>query len=277
MIAMNKLSFAYPKKQQLFTNLTLELKAGSITGILGSNGAGKTTLLKLLSGLLVKNDGEIEINGQNPFKRNVAFLQDMYFVPEAYYLAPVKISNYVKGNCGFYPKFNLDKFNKILNGFELRANDKLHQLSYGQKKKFIVAFALATNCALLIFDEPTNGLDIPSKAIFRKTMAGFIDDNQLVIMSTHQVKDVENLIDNLVILKNGKVVFHKTTEKITDNYIFTTTRSIDEKSALYSEQIPGGYKSISKRTNGTPTEIDIELLFNAVDSGAQLKMEVTNE
>ena len=140
-----------------------------------------------------------------------------------------------------------------------------------------IAAALLGEPEVLIFDEPTNGLDIPSKVIFRKIMAGSIEEDQLVIISTHQVKDVENLIDNLVILKNGSVVFHETTEIITDNFIFTSTRSIDEKSTLYSEQVPGGYKAIARQTNGKTTEIDIELLFNAINLGTNLTEEVTHE
>lgn len=277
MINIENLSYAYPKKEALFERLNLELKPGSITGLLGVNGAGKTTLLKLLSGMLSIRHGKIKVNNHIPFNRELEFLEDLYFVAEEYYLPQVKISQYVKAYIGFYPKFSLNKFRSILSDFQLDENHKLHELSHGQKKKFIVSFALATNCSLLIFDEPTNGLDIPSKVAFRKIMAGSIDENQLVIISTHQVKDVENLIDDLVILKNGSVVFHKTTESISDNFIFTSSRNIDEKSVLYSEQIPGGFKSISKQTNGTTTEIDIELLFNAVNLGTYLTQEVTNE
>lgn len=277
MVKIENLGYAYPKKEALFENLNLVLKPGSITGLLGVNGAGKTTLLKLLSGMLSINHGKIAVNQHVPFAREIEFLEDLYFVPEEYFLPPVKISNYLKANCGFYPKFDASKFSAILNDFELDSADKLQELSHGQKKKFIVSFALATNCSLLIFDEPTNGLDIPSKAIFRKIMAGSIDENQLVVISTHQVKDVENLIDNLVILKNGSVVFHENTESITDNFVFTSNRSIDENSVLYTEQIPGGYKSITRQTNSTSSEIDIELLFNAVNLGTLLEKEVTNE
>ena len=277
MISIENLSYAYPKKEALFHELNLGLKPGSITGLLGVNGAGKTTLLKLISGMIFNKRGEIKVNDFIPFDRKIEFLQDLYFVPEEYFLPAVKISDYAKANSGFYPKFNMEKFHSMLRAFQLDVNEKLNQLSHGQKKKFIVSFALATNCSLLIFDEPTNGLDIPSKVIFRKIMAGSIEENQLVIISTHQVKDVENLIDNLVILKNGSVVFHETTENITDNFIFTSSRNIDEKSMLYSEQVPGGYKAISKQTNGTTTEIDIELLFNAINLGTKLTEEVTHE
>ena len=277
MVNIENLSYAYPKKDMLFRNLSITLKPSSITGLLGENGAGKTTLLKLLSGLLSNNLGKITVHNQLPMERNVEFLEDLYLVPEEYYLPNVKINQYARANIGFYPRFDIKKFSSILSEFELDENQKLHEISHGQKKKFIVSFALSTNCSLLIFDEPTNGLDIPSKVIFRRIMAGSIDENQLVIISTHQVKDVENLIDNLVILKNGSVVLHKTTESITDNFNFASSRSMDEKSVLYSEQIPGGYKSIAKQTDGTTTEIDIELLFNAVNSGVSLYKEKANE
>ena len=270
MIEINDLSFAYPKKEMLFKDLSLRLNSGSIIGLLGTNGAGKTTLLKLLSGLLLKSAGNLEVNGFSPFERKVSFLSDIYFIPEEYYLEPVRISNYVKANSVFYPKFDHEKFNSILSSFMLDANDKLHELSHGQRKKFLVSFALATNCRLLILDEPTNGLDIPSKSLFRKIVAGSIDENQLVIISTHQVKDVENLIDDIVVLKDGSVVFHENTGTISDRLVFDASRSIDEEKVLYFEQVPGGYKSIAQQMNGSSSEIDIELLFNAINEGKHL-------
>lgn len=267
MIAINDLSFGYPKQQELFKKLSLELKPGSITGLLGTNGAGKTTLLKLLSGLLSNSDGSIRINELNPFDRKVQLLKEIYFLPEEYTLPSVKISSFVKAQSGFYPKFSLEKFNLILKDFGLQDNAQIHKLSHGQKKKFLVSFALATNCSLLILDEPTNGLDIPSKAMFRKILAGSIDDQQLVVISTHQVKDVENLIDNIVILKDGRVVFHENTTTLSEKLLFSSGRDVDENSGIYAEAVPGGYKSISRQSNGFASDLDIELLFNAVNSG----------
>jgi len=276
MIKISDLSFAYPKKPKLYNNLSMELRAGSITGLLGTNGAGKTTLLKLLAGLLSRSGGSIMVNTMNPSERAVDLLQDIYLIPEEFYLPSVTISTYVKAHHGFYPAFDLEKFDTILKDFHLENSAKIHELSHGQKKKFIVSFALATNCSLLIFDEPTNGLDIPSKALFRKILAGSIGENQLVIISTHQVKDVENLIDNIVILKEGQVAFHEKTVDISDKYVFSSGRSFDDASVLYSEAIPGGYKTIAAQTAGTASEIDIELLFNAIISGTKLHLNHEN-
>ncbi len=270
MITVNELSFAYPKQQELFDKLSLRLSPGSITGLLGTNGSGKTTLLKLLSGLLATTNGTIKVNDFNSFDRNVDLLKEIYFLPEEFILPPIKILSYVKAYSGFYPKFSSEKFKTILEDFDLSGSAKLHKLSHGQKKKFLVSFALATNCSLMIFDEPTNGLDIPSKSLFRKILAGSIEDNQLVIISTHQVKDVENLIDNIVVLKDGKVVFHESTLTISEKLKFYSGRDIDEESAIYSEAVPGGYNSISRQINGHSSDIDIELLFNAINSGTKI-------
>jgi ABC-2 type transport system ATP-binding protein len=158
---------------------------------------------------------------------------------------------------------------KILGEFELSADRFIHKLSYGQKKKFFMSFALATKCRLLVLDEPTNGLDIPSKSIFRKIMAGSLDENQLVIISTHQVKDVENLIDRIIILDNGKVIMHKEMFEISSQLEFANSTSPDGKDVLYSEIVPGGYKVICPQKKDSSV-VDIELLFNAVTKGHKI-------
>lgn len=277
MIHIQDLCFTYQKQNKLFDHLSLKLMPGSITGLLGGNGAGKTTLLKLLAGLLSESKGTIRVNNLDPFARKVQLLREIYFLPEEYFLPSVKISSYVKGNHGFYPLFSMEKFQSVLGHFELSESAYLHRLSNGQKKKFLVSFALATNCSLLILDEPTNGLDIPSKSLFRKVLAGSIGENQLVIISTHQVKDVENLIDNIVILKDGRVAFHENTGDISEQFVFGSMRSVDESNVLYSEAVPGGYKSISRQTNGHASDIDIEILFNAVNSGTKLTSDHGNK
>jgi ABC-2 type transport system ATP-binding protein len=270
MINIQTLRFAYRKKPNLFHELSLKLESGRITGLLGANGAGKTTLLKLIAGSLSPSSGTIAVNGKVPFRREVDSLQQVFFIQEEFALPPVRISHYIKANSQFYPKFDQELCERILSEFQLEPSDKLHQLSHGQRKKFLVTFALATKCGLLILDEPTNGLDIPSKALFRKIVAGSIDEEQLVIISTHQVKDVENLIDNIVVLKDGGVVFHQPTLNISESLEFTTARTIDKDSVLYYEPSPGGYKMIQRQMNGGSSGIDLELLFNAINSGKTL-------
>lgn len=270
MIEIKNLTYHYKKQPMLFNGLSLSENAGSIVGLLGKNGAGKSTLLKLITGLLESPRQSITVMGDIPYRRNPSLLEDIYLVPEEYDLPSVKISEYVKAYSIFYPRFDHGKLAKIIKDFELDPNQGLSKLSYGQRKKFLIAFALSTNCKLLVLDEPTNGLDIPSKATFRKVVASSLSDDQLVIISTHQVKDVENLIDKIIMLDQGKVIFQKSLWEIAEKYAFTTTSILDANESLYHEVAPGGFK-VLKPVNGMPTEVDIELLFNAVINGVQLK------
>ena len=270
MIEITNLTFSYGKQPVLFNGLSLSENAGSIVGLLGKNGAGKSTLLKLVTGLMEASTDAITVMGEKPFKKNPSFLEEIFFIPEEYDLPSVKISEFVKANAKFYPHFDYSKMGKILTDFELEQESRLSKLSYGQRKKFLIAFALSTNCKLLVLDEPTNGLDIPSKAIFRKVVASSLNDDQLVFISTHQVKDVENLIDKIILLDQGKIIFHENLWEISEKYTFSTVTNIEGMKCLYNEVAPGGFKVI-KPVNGNPTEVDIELLFNAIINGVKFK------
>ena len=203
-------------------------------------------------------------------------LEDLFFVSEEFQLPGISINNYVKANSRFYPRFDGKLLHKLLVDFELPETKSLQKLSYGQKKKFLISFALSTKCRLLILDEPTNGLDIPSKAIFRKVLAGSLDGEQLVIISTHQVKDVENLIDRIIMLESGRFIMQKDLYEISSKLNFATASSAEGEDVLYSEMVPGGYKVITPQVNGE-SSVDIELLFNAVTQGSQKLKDYVNE
>lgn len=270
MVIINDLKFSYSRKQQpLFQDLNCELSSGSIVGLLGKNGAGKTSLLKLMIGLLQPTEGSVRIMDHEPAEREPSLLQDIYFLPEEFHHPSISIRKYVKANSGFYPRFDQQLLERLITDFELPDNKRLHELSYGQKKKFLISFALSTKCRLLVLDEPTNGLDIPSKAIFRRVMAGSLDENQLVIISTHQVRDVENLIDRVLMLEKGKFIMQKNLYEISSRLHFATTSSAEDgEHILYREMVPGGYKVITPQT-GRESSVDIELLFNAISNGTE--------
>lgn len=269
MISIKNLHFTYAKKQQpLFSQLDCELHAGSIVGLLGKNGAGKTTLLKLMIGLLEPSGGEVKVMENTPIERQPSLLQEVFFVSEEFHIPPISIKRFVSANAGFYPRFDEALLQKLLVDFELPQTRSLNRLSYGQKKKFLISFALATKCRLLVLDEPTNGLDIPSKSIFRRILAGSLDEAQLVIISTHQVKDVENLIDRILMLEHGKFIIQKDIYDISAQLNFSTASSVDQENVLYSEMVPGGYRVITPQTNGN-SSVDIELLFNAISNGTE--------
>lgn len=264
MISAENITFNY-KKEPLFKDLHLNLEFGNIIGLLGKNGAGKTTLLKLITGLLAPDKGKVNVNNFIPFQRYPDFLKDIYFVSEETYQPNLSLKKYIKLYAPFYSNFDKNKMQRILEEFELKDTEKLLQISFGQKKKFMIAFALSTNCKYLILDEPTNGLDIPSKSIFRKVLVNSVDENQLVIISTHQVKDIETIIDKVVILHSGKIALNNDIYEISENFEFKHFKNIeDKKNILYYEKKIGGYKAILKNSNSSETNVDLELLFNAV-------------
>ena len=269
MIEIQNLSFGYARRQNLFEGLNLSAAEGSIIGLLGKNGAGKSTLLRLMAGLLKPQKGSLSIMDHCPFQRKPSYLQQVYLVPEEFSTPSTSIRSYVKATGPLYPAFDYEKMDKILKEFELDERKSLSKMSYGQKKKFLIAFALSSNCKLLILDEPTNGLDIPSKALFRKVVAGSLSDDQIVIISTHQVKDIENLMDRIVLINHGQIKFNKSIHEVMEQYAFHTVSDLSHTDCLYHESAPGGYRII-KPKNGIETPIDIELLFNAITNGTKL-------
>ena len=274
MITIQNLTFRYKKQEALFTDLSFQQGNGSIVGLLGKNGAGKSTLLQLISGLLRPQMGELNSNGFKPFDRLPDFLVDIYMVSEEFSFPPITIGVYIKATAALYPKFDYEKMNHILHEFELDAKKNLNQLSHGQRKKFLIAFALSTNSSLLILDEPTNGLDIPSKSLFRKILVSSVTEEQLVLISTHQVKDIETVIDTIVVLDQGKIVYNETIFDISKQWQFKTVASLSGmETPVYQEKCLGGHRIIVPTNSIEESEIDIELLFNAIIHKVTLKSE----
>ena len=271
MINLQNISFGYKKNAwsrsyvPLFESLDFQMEAGNIYGLLGKNGAGKTTLLKIIAGLIFPKDGEATVMGFTPKDRHPDFLADLYFIHEEMYVPELTVQAYENLYAPFYPRFDHAQFDAHLNEFGLTKDKKMKAFSYGQKKKVLLSFGLASNCRLLILDEPTNGLDIPSKSQFRKLLATSITDDRVFIISTHQVRDMSNLIDPIVILENGKIIFQENIIDITQKLSFNIQNSMSEPDgALYSERVPGGYRVVSENFDGDETDVDIEALFNTV-------------
>lgn len=265
MLTIENVTFQYKKKRSLFEKFSLDLEPGSIVCLLGKNGAGKSTLLHLISGLVEPKEGSICVNGMDPLKRDPSFLNQLSLVPEEFFLPTLSIRHFVCARSDFYPSFDRAKMDDLLREFELDASAKLHQLSHGQRKKFLIAFTLATNCKLLILDEPTNGLDVPSKSQFRKVLVGSIREDQLVILSTHQVKDIDSIVDRILVIDQGRLLFNETVESINRSWLFETVTKIhDLPDVLYQESCPYGYKVIRPVTGSEETPMDLEVLFNAI-------------
>lgn len=264
MIQIENLSFAYRKKP-VFSGLTLQFRAGHVYGLLGKNGTGKSSLLRNIAGLLKPQNGSITANGFTPFDRLPAFLQNVFMVPEEFYLPDVPVLDFIKYYAPFYPGFNNEKFRNYIAAFEVPAENTLQNMSYGQKKKVLISFALATNVKLLLMDEPTNGLDIMSKSQFRKILAEAADEERCIIISTHQVKDLENLIDHVTIIEEGKILFDENVEQITKklSFRFAYDKS-DAEMAIYSESSLTGHVIVTPNYAGEESKLDLELLYKAI-------------
>ncbi len=265
MVKVENLSYTYRKsKVAVLHDFSLELEAGRVYGLLGRNGAGKSTLLYLISGLLTPKAGCVKFNGVDVRKRLPETLSDVFLVPEEFELPNVSLSDYVKMYSPFYPKFNEDDMKRCLSVFEIAENVHLGSLSMGRKKKVYMSFALATNTSLLIMDEPTNGLDIPGKSQFRKFMASCMDDERIVVISTHQVKDIENIIDHVLILDNSEVLLDASVAEIGRRLLFVESSS-DElaKNAVYAQSSVQGNSLILANEANDESHINLETLFNA--------------
>lgn len=267
MIKIDNLSFGYGRGHKLFDGLDLTLEPGTVYGLFGKNGAGKTTLLKLIQGLIYPHEGEITVYGHQPRERALDFLANSFFLAEEPYLPKVSMKRFISTYASFYPRFDLTRFFQLLNEFDIDREMHLGKASMGQKKKALIAFAIAANTDLLIMDEPTNGLDIPSKRQFRKIMAHIMTDDRTFIISTHQVRDLHSIIDNVTVLDKGKVIFNERLGSIADQLSFVIRREppVDEN-VLYYERVPGGYLCILSGGSDLSLEVDIETLFNAITS-----------
>jgi ABC-2 type transport system ATP-binding protein len=264
-VRIENLEAGYGKHKEVFRGLSLSLHGGHIYGLLGKNGAGKSTLLRLMYGLLFPEKGRINVLGYTPKKRLPGFLQQVFMVPEDLYLPDITIPELIRYHSSFYPKFDKNLFDNYLELFEVPVKNRLMGMSYGQKKKVLISLGLATRAPLLLMDEPTNGLDIMSKSQFRKLVSGILDPDTSIIISTHQVKDLENLIDRVMIIDEARILFDRTLPEISNRLSFAI---LEEGSApgnaLYAEAGIGGTQVVMPNITGEDSRVDLELLYKAV-------------
>lgn len=264
MTTIQNMSFAY-KKHDVFRDLSLNVSKGGIYGLLGLNGSGKSTLLYLMCGLLRAKSGSVMYKGKAVQKRLPSVLSDMFIVPEEFELPNLTLSKYVEINSKFYPNFSMEMLDKSLAAFAMDKETNLAESSMGQRKKVFLCFALATNTSLLLMDEPTNGLDIPSKSMFRKAVAECMTDERTIIVSTHQVKDIENMLDHVLIIDNSNVILNETMDDISRKLRFEVERNtMPAADAIYSMQVGLDTLQVlpcSDVSNETP--VNLEMLFNA--------------
>ncbi|MDE6484153.1 MAG: ATP-binding cassette domain-containing protein, partial [Duncaniella sp.] len=218
------------------------------------------------------------VEGENVTRREPSTLEKIFIVPEEFDLPKVTFQRYVELNAGFYPRFSVDDLKRHLSTMELDYDVNLGALSMGQKKKALMCFALACNTQVLLMDEPTNGLDIPSKSAFRRfVVSGDIDD-RVILISTHQVKDIDKVLDHVIVMDKGKILMNRSVADITSRLEFVTTPDGGAlNGALYSRRGLGGYEVVRRNTDGECSELNLETLFDlAVNHNDVLEAEFGN-
>ena len=266
MIEVTGLSFSYgSRKSKVLDDFSMSLDKGSVYGLLGKNGTGKSTLLYLMAGLLRPQSGRVLYQGADVTKRSPSTLQDMFLVPEEFALPYVSLKQYVKLNAPFYPKFSDELLKACLRDFDMNEDIHLGELSMGQKKKAFMCFALATNTSLLMMDEPSNGLDIPSKSQFRKVIASGMTDEKAVIISTHQVRDIDSLLDHVLIMDGTNLLLDASVSAICEKLYFAE-QGMNEPTdgALYVQPSVQGNSVILPNEYGEESKLNLEVLFNAM-------------
>ena len=266
MMNVDNVSFSYGrKKSRVLDGFSMQLEKGAVYGLLGKNGTGKSTLLYLMAGLLRPQTGKVYYKGVDVTLRNPRTLQDIFLVPEEFALPNVSLKQYVKLNAPFYPNFSDELLRSCLRDFDMNEDIHLGELSMGQKKKAFMCFALATNTSLLMMDEPSNGLDIPSKSQFRKVIASGMTDEKAVIISTHQVRDIDSLLDHVLIMDSSELLLNESVSNICEKLYFAE-QSMNEPTdnALYVQPSVQGNSVILPNTSGEESKMNLEVLFNAM-------------
>ena len=262
MLQISNLSFSYRKpSRELFNNFSLDLLPGNVYGLLGKNGAGKSTLIYLMTGLLTPASGQVTLNGENVRRRLPKTLSEIFLVPEEFELPNTTLAQYVRINSPFYPRFSMDDMNRYLDIFEMERDIKLQSLSMGQKKKVFMSFALATNTQVLIMDEPTNGLDIPSKSQFRKIVAQGMNEEKLMLLSTHQVRDIDQVLDHVTIIDQSRVLLNASLAEVSSRLAFRPMHEGDIP--MWTQPSAMGTLVVVPAAEGEETQVDLEMLFNA--------------
>ena len=216
------------------------------------------------------NEETGESTAYSTLERHPEVLRDTFLVNEEYSLPPIKLNEWAKSLGSFYPSYSDEMFRQCLADFDITGNPKLTTLSMGQQKKVIISFALASGVKYLFMDEPTNGLDIPSKSQFRKVVSSCMTEERTIIISTHQVHDIEFLLDHIIIIDNDRLLLNASTGEITDKFVFEfRTPGSPTEGVIYQEPTLQGNATMAYRKSTDPeTNLNLELLFNATVSGS---------
>ena len=193
-------------------HIDLSLESGRIVGLLGPNGSGKTTMLKLANGLLTPTDGGIFIDDKKPGIETKAVVS---YLPDADYLLDwMNVGELLDMFKSFYDDFRYDRALKMLEELHIQLNDKLKNLSKGNKEKVQLVLAMSREAKVYFLDEPIGGVDPAARDYILRTIIGNYSENALVVISTHLIADVEPVLDEAIFIRDGEIVFHRSVDEI---------------------------------------------------------------
>jgi len=208
------LTKTYGRKIAL-NQIYLNMERSRIIGLLGPNGSGKTTLIKIMNGLLKPTAGEVLINGQRP---GIDTKLRISYLPERTYLNPgMKVIEVIQYFQDFYPDFRMDRAYDMLSRLQIQPNERLKNLSKGTKEKVQLILVMSRDADLYILDEPIAGVDPASRDYILHTIVSNYNRNASILLSTHLISDVENILDDVVFIKYGSIVLQASAEQIRQN------------------------------------------------------------
>ncbi|MBR3937463.1 MAG: ATP-binding cassette domain-containing protein [Bacteroidaceae bacterium] len=247
-------------------NLYLQIRPGHVYGLIGRNGQGKTTLLNCITGLLrpkKKEAGVVYIDGFPVNASNPNILSKFFYVTDTIASLHLRSDIYADTLFHFYPHFNKEKFTECMELFQIDTKQFIDEISLGQRKMTFLSYAFASGVPYLIMDEPTNGLDITSRSVFRKLVASYMDQDKAIVISTHHINEISTLLDHIFILNDKHIVFDHSVMETGCALSFVESDNMTDD-ALYSMSSAYGKRIILPNTNNSDSEIDYELLFEAV-------------
>lgn len=211
LLEISDVSKAYGRKKAL-NHVTLTVGRGRIIGLLGPNGSGKSTLIKLINGLLTLDEGKILINGYEP---GVETKKVVSYLPERTYLDNnMSVEDIIEYFQKFYDDFSTERAYSMLESLDIQKKDKLKELSKGTREKVGLILVMSRKAQLYVLDEPIAGVDPAARDYILRTIIQNYDEDVTIILSTHLISDIENILDEVIFMKEGEILFESTVEEL---------------------------------------------------------------
>lgn len=215
LVEVRNLTKVYEKKKIALDHMNLAIARGRIIGLLGPNGSGKTTLIKLINGLLTATEGEVFINGKRPGPETKACVS--YLPERTYFQESMRVKELIRYFADFYGDFRPERARQMLNNLNIDENAQLKTLSKGTKEKVQLIMVMSRDAQLYILDEPIAGVDPAARDYILKTIITNYNENATVLISTHLISDIEKILDEVIFIRNGRVILQDTVENIREH------------------------------------------------------------